>query len=291
MSGASTRDIKRRIRSVKSIEQITNAMRLVSSAKLRQSRNIFDKTHEALEFISDSIDQLCGRAEELPPLYLKGTREIKRTCYIVVTSNRGLAGSYNINIIKATEKAIAENAEDKEKPLFVCVGGRGEKHFERQGYEIFSNYSDPPENITFLQTRDLIEPIIELYKEGEIDEIVLVSTIFVSTIEQHVIANVLLPFEPSSIDENTKVNKFSEYEPDSAEVFNYLVPKYVEIMIYRMLKESATCEHAARRLAMQNATDNARDMTDELELFYNRARQAAITSEITEIVSGADAIK
>ena len=282
------RDIKRRIRSVKSIEQITNAMKLVSAAKLRQARNVFDKKHEALEYITNGIDKLCGTMAEVPELYLAGTREIKRTCYIVVTGNRGLAGSYNLNVIKAAEKKMEERPGN---PLLVCFGGKGQKHFERHGYDVFSAYLDPPEKITFLQAKELAEPILDLYKKGEIDEVVIVTTVFVSTIEQHVVTETLLPFELVRSEEARPMKSLPEYEPDSAEVFNYLVPKYIEIMIYRMLIEAATCEHAARRLAMQNATDNARDMTDNLELFYNRARQAAITSEITEIVSGADAIK
>ena len=288
MAGSSMRDIKRRIRSVKSIEQITNAMKLVSAAKLRQARNVYDRTHEAQAFITDSIDRLCADAADIPELFLAGTREIKKTCYIVVTSNRGLAGSYNINVIKAAEQKMAD---DPEKPILVCVGARGKKYFEKRGYDVFSEYLEPPEKITFMQTRELMAPVFELYTGGEIDEIILVTTVFVSTIEQHIATRVLLPFEPKQKTEEKGLIKLPEYEPGPAEVFSYLVPKYIEIMIYRLLIEAATCEHAARRLAMQNATDNAREMTDDLELFYNRARQAAITSEITEIVSGADAIK
>ena len=288
MAGSSMRDIKRRIRSVKSIEQITNAMKLVSAAKLRQARNVYDRTHEAQAYITDSIDRLCAGAEEIPELFLAGTREIKRSCYIVVTSNRGLAGSYNINVLKAAEQSMADGPEN---PLLVCIGSKGKKHFEIRGHEVFSEYLYPPEKITFHETRELMGPVIELFMGGEIDEINLVSTVFVSTIEQHVHTRVLLPFQPKEKPEKKAIIKLPEYEPGPAKVFNYLVPKYVEIMIYRLLIESATCEHAARRLAMQNATDNAREMTSDLELFYNRARQAAITSEITEIVSGADAIK
>jgi F-type H+-transporting ATPase subunit gamma len=288
MAGSSMRDIKRRIRSVKSIEQITNAMKLVSAAKLRLARNTFDKTHESLVYITDGIDQLCGSALEIPSRYLADSREIKRSCYIIITSNRGLAGSYNANVIKMAEK---EMAGDAEKPLLVCIGGRGQRYFERHGQEILSEYLEPPEKMTFLDAKELAAPLIELYDKEEIDEIVIVHTMFVTTIDQYALAERLLPFAPRQDGGGGSVNKLPEYEPGPVEVFDYLVKKYAEIMVYRALVEAATCEHAARRMAMQNATDNAKEMTDNLELFYNRARQAAITSEITEIVSGADAIK
>jgi ATP synthase, F1 gamma subunit len=289
MAGTSMRDIRRRIRSVASIEKITNAMKLVSAAKLRRARYTFDKTHEALEFITESIDQLCRSAEALPSHYLVGAREIKRKGYIVVTSNRGLAGSYNSNILKEVEKYIKADAS---KPLFVCVGGRGMKYCEAHGYEILSHYLDPPENITFEETKGLVDPLLELYNKEEIDEIVIVFTKFVTTLEQHVRLKKLLPFDPKEQIETEKKNfkKLSEYDPGPDEVFDYLIPKYAEIMTHRALLEAATCEHAARRLAMQSATDNAHEVEEHLEFYYNQARQAAITSEITEIVSGADAV-
>ena len=283
------RDIKRRIRSVASIEKITNAMKLVSAAKLRRARYTFDKTHEALEFMTESINQLCRSAEALPSHYLVGSRETKRKCYIVVTSNRGLAGSYNSNIIKEIEKSLKD---DPAEPLFVCIGGRGMKYCERHGYEVLSHYFDPPESITFEETKGLVEPLLELYNKEEIDEIIIVFTKFVSTLEQHVRLKKLLPFDPEeqAKTEKKSYKKLTEYEPGPNEVFDYLIPKYAEIMTYRALLEAATCEHAARRLAMQNATDNAHEVEEHLEFYYNQARQAAITSEITEIVSGADAV-
>jgi F-type H+-transporting ATPase subunit gamma len=184
-------------------------------------------------------------------------------------------------------------SEGKEAPLLVCIGNKGLNYFSKRGYQILSEYLEPPESILFADVKEIAKPILELYNNEEIDEITVVYTIFVSTIEQHTKIEKLLPFEPktSGETETKKHKELLEYEPDPGEVFNYLVPKYAEIMMYRALVESAACEYAARRMAMQNATDNAREMIDSLNLFYNRARQAAITSEITEIVSGADAVK
>jgi len=287
MAGGSIQDIRRHIRSVKNIEHITNAMRLVSAAKLSRAKAVFEKTQEYLHFVTDSIHEIFNTVEDIPTHYLLGGRETKRTCYVVVTSNRGLAGSFNSNVIKAAEKRMRESGED---PLLVCIGSKGRDHFIFREYEVFAEYHSPPEDVTFVSTRGISKPVVALFDEGRIDEVVLVYTAFFSMLEQRVQTKRLLPFDAKKDPDVIKAEKQVEYEPGAKEVFNYLVPKYVEIMIYQAIIESATCEHVARRLAMENATDNANDMIDSLELHYNRARQAAITREITEIVSGADAV-
>ena len=287
MAGASSQDIKRHIRSIQNIEHITNAMRLVSAAKLSRAKAAFERTQEYLHIVTDSIDELFNNVEDIPSHYILGGREIKKTCYIVVTSNRGLAGSFNISVIKAAEKLIEEN---KSEPMLVCIGSKGRDHFLNRDYEVFSEYHTPPENVSFVDTREISKPIVSLFDEEKTGEIVIVYTAFFSMLEQRVQTKRLLPFEAKINPDVMQREKQIEYEPSAKEVFNYLVPKYVEIMIYQAIIESATCEHAARRLAMESATDNARDMMGELGLQYNRARQAAITREITEIVSGADAV-
>jgi F-type H+-transporting ATPase subunit gamma len=281
-------DIKRRVKSVTNIEHITNAMKLVSASKLRRAKNTFEKTGEYFHFVTECIEDIFNNNADIPIKYLEGNREIKTTCYIVVTSNRGLCGSFNANVIKAAE---AEILIDPERPEIVAVGGKGRDYFAKRGYDILAEYMLPPENIAFVETHDVSMPVIELYEQGKIDEVMLIYTSFVSTLEQRVKCERLLPFEIKRNPEVIPLEKQVEYEPSPAAVFNYLVPKYVEIMIYSAIVESATCEHAARRMAMENATDNATNMIADLTLFYNRARQAAITGEITEIVSGADALK
>ncbi|MDR0424264.1 MAG: ATP synthase F1 subunit gamma [Clostridiales Family XIII bacterium] len=282
------RDIKRRVKSVTNIEHITNAMKLVSASKLRRAKVTFEKTGEYFHFVTESIEDIFNNSADIPVKYLEGNREIKTTCYIVVTSNRGLCGSFNSNVIKQAE---AEIKADPEAPVIVAVGSKGRDYFLKRGYEIHGEYMLPPENIAFIETHDISSPIIEQYVQGKIDEVMMIYTSFVSTLEQRVKTVRLLPFDIKRDPEVTPLEKQVEYEPSIEEVFNYLVPKYVEIMIYSAIVESATCEHAARRMAMENATDNANNMIADLTLFYNRARQAAITSEITEIVSGADALK
>ena len=284
---ANMQDIKRRIKSVTSTRQITNAMKLVSASKLRKAKSTFEKTTKYFSYITNSIEEIFNNTSEVPEKYLAGNREIKRTCYIVVTSCKGLCGGFNINVIKEADRMLS--AEPGEDPLIVAIGSKWKDYFEKR-FNIYKEYLAPPENISFLETREISTPIIELYDKGDIDEIILIYTGFKNSIEQEVITKRLLPFDIEPNPDVLRHDKEVEYEPSVEAVFNYLVPKYVEIELYGAVVESATCEHAARRLAMENATDNANEMLGSLSLYYNRARQAAITNELVEIVAGSEAL-
>nr|WP_315020619.1 ATP synthase F1 subunit gamma [uncultured Aminipila sp.] len=288
MASNNMQDIKRRIKSVTSTEHITSAMKLVSAAKLRRAKATFEKTTEYFHYITESIEDIFNNINDVPQQYLVGNSEAKTTCYILITSNRGLCGGFNSNVIK---QAQALFKEDNEKPLIIAVGSKGKEYFEKRGYDIYSEYLAPPEDISFLQTKQISNPVIDMYNSGQIDKVVLIYTSFKNSMEQEVKYETLLPFDIENDPEVIKHEKQVEYEPSVEAVFNYLVPKYVEIKVYGAIVESATCEHAARRMAMENATDSARDMLDGLSLFYNRARQAAITDEIIEIVAGSEAQK
>ena len=286
MAAESMQDIKRRIRSITSTEHITNAMKLVSAGKLRKAKAVFERTNENSHYITNAIEELFTNSKDIPEEYLyKEDREIGATCYIVITSSKGLCGGFNSNVIKEAEAQIRTFGGDS---VIFAIGSKGKEYFEKRGYQIYRDYMAPPEEITPREARALGEPLIDLYKRGEIGRVVMVSTEFISTMEQRVRTSILLPFEVE-VNPEVGTSKFIEYEPSVEEVFNYLVPKYVEMMIYAAVVESATCEHAARRTAMENATDNAREMLGELSLYYNRARQAAITDEIIEIVAGSEA--
>lgn len=288
MAGNSMRDIKRRIKSSTSMEHITKAMKLVSAAKLRKAKNTFDRTQENFHFVTESIEEIFHNVHDVPVRYLEGNREIKTTAYIIMTSNRGLCGSFNSNVMKEAQGLIDQ---DREKPVIIAVGSKGRDHFAKRGHNIRGEYMLPPENISFLDTRNIItRPIIDMYDSGEIDRVVLVYTRFVSSLVQRATHVTLLPLEVKGDPELPPLEKEVEYEPSVEEVFNYLIPKYAEIMVYSAIVESATCEHAARRMAMESATDNANEMIADLTLNYNRARQAAITREISEIVGGAEAL-
>ncbi|MBQ0078715.1 MAG: ATP synthase F1 subunit gamma [Eubacterium sp.] len=285
----SMQDIKRRIKSITSTEHITNAMKLVSAGKLRKARAIFEKTNENSHYITNAIEDLFTNSDDIPDKYLEGGNTNDGTCFIVITSNKGLCGGFNSNVIKEAEATMKLTSGHK---VVIAIGSRGKEYFEKRGYEIYRDYTLPPEEITFLEAKELCEPIIDMYEKGEIGRVILVSTSFVSSMEQQVTNMTLLPFPAENNPEvGVGTGKFIDYEPSVEAVFNYLVPKYVEMMVYAAVVESATCEHAARRTAMENATDNAREMLDDLSLFYNRARQAAITDEIIEIVAGSEAQK
>ena len=286
MATESIQDMKRRIKSVASTERITNSMKLVSAGKLRKTKAIFEKTNENSHYITNTIGELFNSSSEVPPDYLEGSREIKTTAYIVVTSARGLCGGFNTNIIREAQREIDK---DWEPPVIIAIGSKGKEYFEKRGYNVHSSYLAPPENISFLEAKELVKPILEMYDRKEIDEVILIYTSFISTMEQVVKNETLLPFKIENDPDLITDTKFIEYEPSVEAVFNYLIPKYVEMKIYSAVVESATCEHAARRMAMENATDNAREMLDTLNLNYNRARQSAITDEIIEIVAGSEA--
>lgn len=271
-----------------SMEHITNAMKLVSAAKLRKAKATYENTNQYFHYITHSIQEIFNNTNSVPQQYLAGSREIKTTCYIIITGSRGLCGAFNGNVIREAEK---EMEADWEEPLVIAIGTKGKEHFEKKGYRIYKSYTAPAETIPFQETQTISRPVIKMYNQGEIDEIMLIYTSYISQLEHEVQTVTLLPFQAEPDPEVLQNRQEVEYEPSVEEVFNYLVPKYVEIMIYGAIVESATCEHAARRIAMENATDNARNMLDHLTLYYNRARQSAITDELIEIVSGSEALK
>jgi len=288
MAAGNMQDIKRRMKSVRSTEHITNAMKLVSSAKFRKAKTAYEKTSKNFHFIIESIESVFNNASDIPSHYLDGNREVKKTGYIIITSNRGLCGSFNTNVIKEAE---IEMSGDLDAPILIAIGSKGRDYFAKRGYEIYSEHLASSEDISFFEARSICEPLIHMYNKGEIDRIELIYTSYINTLEQSVKNVKLLPFQVRQEVEFSRHEKMVEYEPSVEAVFNYLVPKYVELQIFSAIIESATCEHAARRMAMESATDNARDMLEKLSLFYNRARQAAITDEIIEIVAGSEAQK
>ena len=290
MASTDIQDVKRRLKSITSMEHITNAMKLVSAAKLRKAKATFDKTHQYFSFITHAIEEVFNNAEDVPRKYLQGSRDGVRKCaYVIITGSRGLCGAFNQNVIRAAVRDMCYCVD--EEPILVTIGAKGRDYFAKRGYNIMAEYNEPVEDIPFLETREMSLPLIEMYDREEIDEIKLIYTAFITQMDFQVITKRLLPFEIEPDPDVLKHENYVEYEPSVEEVFNYLVPKYAEMQIYGAIVESATCEHAARRMAMDNATDNAKSMLEDLSLYYNRARQATITNEIIEIVSGAEALK
>ncbi|AOY75583.1 ATP synthase F1 subunit gamma [Clostridium formicaceticum] len=290
MAGLGMRDIKRRIKSVNSTKQITKAMELVSSAKLRKAREGLEKTKPYFSTIGRTVEEIISSTKGIQHAFLK-QREVKKTGYIVITADRGLCGGYNTNVIKTT----VNHMETKGKTSVIVIGQKGRDFFKKRGYDLDGEFTHISESPTFADAQSIGNLATELYKQELVDEVYLVYTEFLSTINQKPKVTKLLPIELSEESaKNVKPKEdeeFMSYEPSPEAVLSYLIPKYIESMIYGALVESATSEQGARRVAMESATDNATEMIGDLQLQYNRARQASITQEIAEIVGGAEALK
>lgn len=280
-------DIKRRIKSVNSTKQITKAMELVSSAKLRKARERLQKTRPYFNTIGKTVEEIILSTRGIQHEFLK-PREIKNTGYIVISADRGLAGGYNANVIRAA----ANHMDTKEKVSVITIGQKARDFFRKRAYNLDGEFTHISEDPHFSDAQNIGRLAIELYRQELVDEIYLVYTEFVSTINHKPRVIKLLPIESNIEEENApkKAIGLMEYEPSPEAVLNYLIPKYIDSMIYGALVESSVSEQGARRVAMESATDNATEMISDLELEFNRARQASITQEIAEIVGGAEAL-
>lgn len=286
MAGMGTRDIKRKIKSVNNTKQITKAMELVSTAKLRRAKDKVEVTKPYFNTVMSTVQDIVQGEKSLRHDYLE-KREVNKTLYIVITADRGLCGGYNINALK---KVVAD-IEDKSKAAFITIGKKAQSFFNKEAAEIMREFLYISEKPTFGNAQEIARLSLKLFEAGEIDEIKLVYTRLVSTISQVPEILKLLPVdiegESQELDENSE---FTTYEPSAEVVLNYLIPKYLESTIYGALIDSSASEQAARRIAMESASNNAEDMISSLTLTYNQARQAAITQEISEIVGGAEAL-
>ncbi len=276
-------DVKRRIKSVTSTMQITKAMELVATAKLKRARTKLEASKPYFETILDSIHEIIGHSKGFKHPFVDH-REINNTLFVVITGDRGLAGGYNANVCKLVEEKIAEKKHSK----LIAIGSKGRDYFKRRGHEVIDSYIGVSESPSIEVSQEIGRQIVEMYLKKEIDEIYLVYTEFISTISYEPKALRLLPVV---IDESRiKKKMLFRYEPSPESVLDYLIPKYLNSVLYGAAIEASASESGARRIAMESATDNAKDMIGELQLLYNRARQASITQEITEIVAGADAL-
>ena len=281
--------IQRRIKSIGSTERITNAMKLVSAAKLRKAKSVYESSKLYLGRVLESIQETLGDVEDVPQRFLTGSRTIKKKCYVLITSSNGLCGSFNGNVIRTMSGKLSEYGSDYSDVKMVTIGSKGKDYFAHHGVEILMEHDAPADTVTFEETKEISRPLMELYAEGQIDEIDIVYTSYVNTLKQEVIVKKLLPIDIHSHSTSGGYTNPIEYGPSAEEVFSYLIPKYIELMIFSTCIESATCEYAARRTAMENANDNAKDMLADLKLEYNHARQSEITDEIIEIVAGSEA--
>lgn len=285
---AGMREIKRRVKSIKSTQQITRAMKMVSAAKLRRAQ---DRAITARPFAFKLKEILTSVAENSTQVVhpLLASREVKKIAVIVLTSDRGLCGGYNSNILKQT-RYLLESKKDAQVEL-ITVGRKAFDFFKRTNYSIKANYVGLPDNIPFTQAKEIAKLAIEAYEKTEVDEVYLIYNKFVSAMQQTPTTVKLLPLESENIKGTEKLKGEYLYEPSPEEILSTLLPKYIEILIYQTLLESKASEHGARMVAMGSATENAGEMIDKLTLIFNRARQASITKEISEIVGGAEAME
>jgi F-type H+-transporting ATPase subunit gamma len=286
MAGA--KEIRTKIKSVQNTQKITKAMEMVAASKMRRAQERMRAARPYAEKIKKVVGHLGNAHPEYRHPFL-AEREVKTVGLIAITTDRGLCGGLNINLFKRALNELEAWQKNGSKIKMVTIGGKGLSFFRRLGAEIIAEVShlgDRPE-IT-----DIIGPVqamLKAYTDGEIDEIHLLSNHFVNTMTQQAETLRLVPVEPVEDDE-LKHHWDYIYEPDSKEVLNDLLDRYIESLVYKAVVENVACEMAARMIAMKSATDNAGDLINELQLIYNKERQAAITQEISEIVGGAAAV-
>ncbi len=280
------RDIKRRIKSVNSTKQITKAMELVSSAKLRKAKEQMEKTKPYFNTMEETIQGILVNTNGIRHEFLT-QREVKKTAYIVITADRGLCGGYNSNIIKL----VNQHMKEKPNKSIIAVGSKGRDFFKKRHFDLDGEFTHLSETPSFSKAQEISRLALELYKQEMVDEVYLVYTEFITTINQKPSVKRLLPLDMSVEGGKRESKTMIAYEPSPEAVLGYLVPKYIDSMVFGALVEASTSEQAARRVAMESATDNAEEMIGSLKLKYNRARQASITQEIAEIVGGAEALK
>lgn len=286
---ASMRDIKRRRTSITSTQQITKAMKLVSTVKLQKAKGAAEKSHSYFETMYETVSSILAKAGAINHRFLKPGESGKKAL-ILITSNRGLAGGYNSNMVKL----VLGSDLPKEDLAVYAIGRRGAEALRKKGYEIANTDTDIIEAPTYVDAMRMANDLLARFEKGEISEIYLAYTHFKNTVSHEPTLLKLLPVE---IDPQEKAEESSAddkalmcFEPEDEEALDLLIPKYVSSIIYGALVEAVASENGARMQAMDSATNNAEEMIDHLTLMYNRARQSSITQELTEIIAGAEAI-
>lgn len=282
MAGAGIKEIKTRMGSVNSTKQITKAMELVASSKLRKAKEQAESSDPYFSKLYETVQEIAQNTKDVRDPFL-ANRKVNNKCYIVVAGDRGLAGGYNANVLRDTVSHM-----DGKSEKVIAVGKKSTEYFTKRNYEVCKSIPNV-EECGYEGSLEIANTAMDLYKKGEVDEVYISYTKFISPLVQEVQVVKVLPI---TVDEEAKKGKKSvvKYLPSPEAVLSYLVPKYVSSVIYGGILQSFASEQGARRTAMESATNNANDMLSQLELSYNRARQAAVTQEISEIVGGAEAL-
>jgi|CXWL01.1.fsa_nt_gi F-type H+-transporting ATPase subunit gamma len=288
---ASLRDIRKRIRTVKSTRQITKAMKMVAAAKLRKAQDAIVCARPYAQTLGKIISEVMARSEPGSLGHpLLEQRAAKNVEVLLITSDRGLAGGFNANVIRRVQRFIKEEGAQYKSVTLSTIGRKGNDFFKTRGL-LRKDNPGLLAKVKYESASDVAKELSARFTKGEVDAVYICYNEFRSAISQAVVFNRLLPFEASATGDAGGPTIDFAYEPSSQEVLNKLLPQAMAIKVYRALLESIASEHGARMTAMENATTNASDMIGKLTLFYNRTRQAVITKELMEIVSGAEALK
>ena len=284
----SLKDIRKRIGSVKNTQQITKAMKMVAAARLRKAQESIETMRPYSYRLKDIIAQLAARADaEDHPLLAQ--REPERVRILMMTSDRGLCGGFNANVNRTTERYLKDNKLGHKEITLDIIGRKGNDYFKSRDATVGRYFDDVLTNVGLEKASDIAEKAISDFIEGDLDAVYVIYNEFKSAMTQEVIVEQLLPVVPAEAPEDGQLGEFI-YEPSKEALLDAVIPRDITVQIYRMLLESVASEMGARMSAMDNATKNAGELIDKLTLQYNRARQANITSELMEIISGAEAI-
>ncbi|MEW5763875.1 MAG: ATP synthase F1 subunit gamma [Acidobacteriota bacterium] len=282
------RDIRRRIRSVQSTQQITKAMKMVAAAKLRRSQERMMSARPYANKMLEVLNSLAARTDQTAHPLLT-MREEGRVRIVVLTGDRGLCGAFNTNILRYTLKHASELQAEGKAVVVDCIGRKGRDFFKRRSFEMGGQWVGRFAKVSYDDAEEISRELTEKFVGGECDAVYLIYNHFKSVITQKIVVERLLPIPRMEVESEEPLVDYL-YEPTPKELFGTLLPKHVGFQVFRAMLESGAAEHAARMTAMESATNNARDMIDRLTLYANRVRQAAITKEIIEVVSGAQAL-
>ncbi|HBD23343.1 MAG TPA: F0F1 ATP synthase subunit gamma [Oceanospirillaceae bacterium] len=283
------KEIKTQIASIQSTQKITSAMEMVAASKMRKAQDRMQESRPYADKMRQVIAHLARSNPEYKHLYLQ-QRELKRVGYIVVSSDRGLCGGLNINVFKQTVQAMSEQ-NDNGREIDICaIGSKSASFFNNYGGNVVASKTQLGDKAEAAELIGSVKVMLDNYDEGRLDALYVVYNNFVNTMTQTPTVEQLLPLQADPNDDGMSHHWDYLYEPDARELLTGLLTRYVESLVYQAVVENNACEQAARMLAMKNATDNAGELIDSLQMVYNKARQAAITQEISEIVSGAAAV-
>ena len=284
---ANLKDIRNRIKSVKSIQQVTGAMKMVAAAKMRRAQENMEKSRPYSSRLAELLNMLIPEIDRrlMPEL---NVREVKKTLFVVVTADRGMAGAFNTNVLREAHKAIDKAGQENSE--IICIGKKSVGYFKNRNYPIAVEYIDFWNDLEYSHAMKIGDEIISRYINGAVDQVQVIYNRFVNVARQEIKNETFLPmsYDPEARDSDYNPERL--FEPSKEVVVKTIIPRYLNTQLWQLLLESNASEQAARMLAMENATSNANDMIKDLKLQFNKARQTAITTEMLEIVSGAEAL-